>query len=36
MKIRKFDGPLGGYEYHDNLNTDEVVYKNEYKLEETA
>ena len=36
IKIRKFDGPLGGYEYHDNLNTDEVVYKNEYKLEETA
>ena len=31
IKIRKFDGERGGYEYHDNLNTNEVVYKNEYE-----
>ena len=31
IKIRKFDGERNGYEYHDNLNTNEVVYKNEYE-----
>ncbi len=36
IKIRKFDGYKGGYEYHDNLNTDKVVYKNEYTLKESA
>ena len=31
IKIRKFDGERGGYEYHDNLNTGVVIYKNEYE-----
>ena len=31
IKIRKFDGERGGYEYHDNLNTGKVIYKNEYE-----
>ena len=36
IKIRKFDGYKGGYEYHDNLNTDKVVFKHEYKNKEVA
>ena len=36
IKIRKFDGERGGYEYHDNLNTDKVIYKNEYTKEVAA
>tara|TARA_B100001287_G_C22645760_1_gene512603 strand:- start:314 stop:748 length:435 start_codon:yes stop_codon:yes gene_type:complete len=31
IKIRKFDGERGGYEYHDNLNTGKVIYRNEYE-----
>ena len=31
IKIRKFDGDRGGYEYHDNLNTGKVIYRNEYE-----
>ena len=30
IKIRKYEEERGGYEYHDNLNTDKVIYKNEY------
>jgi hypothetical protein len=36
IKIRKFDGDRGGYEYHDNLNTEEVIHKYEYKKENAA
>jgi hypothetical protein len=36
IKIRKFDGYKGGYEYHDNLNTDKVVFKHEYNNKENA
>lgn len=31
IKIRKYEEERGGYEYHDNLNTDKVIYKNEYE-----
>ena len=31
IKIRKFNGERGGYEYHDNLNTGKVIYRNEYE-----
>ena len=31
IKIRKYEEEQGGYEYHDNLNTDKVIYKNEYE-----
>ena len=36
IKIRKFDGERGGYEYHDNLNTEEVIHKYEYTKEVAA
>ena len=36
IKIRKFDGERGGYEYHDDLNTEEVIHKYEYTKEVAA
>ena len=36
IKIGKFDGERGGYEYHDNLNTEEVIHKYEYTKEVAA